>query len=165
MLVMPFSLDYSLEGVGWAAAIVHSDGKSLNMSVSYLHDSLAELAQAGVILAGGGQAAKAVFMDEPGEHHLNFRCSGDAIAYEARWYPSRFSWGYGKDNEYEVVLFGETTLNRVTDEILKVLDYIFEDFGFERYKHLWVEHEFPRDLHLELAALKEICEPLNRTPQ
>lgn len=151
---MSFSLDYALEGAGWAGAIVRDGDAEVTMSVSYLHDSLNELVQAGVVLAGGGNTARVVFMDEPGEHHLNFSCSNDVATYEVRWYHHWFSWGEGKENENEIVLSGVATRNRVTGEILKVLNYLFEDHGLETYKRLWGEHEFPREKHLRLAALK-----------
>lgn len=150
-----FTVDYSLERAGWALAMVSNDVRHVKMTTSYLHDSLRELAMCGIALLKGANRAKVVFLDEPGEHHLIFKCEGEnTIHYEIRWYDDWASWDMYPLDKYNLIMTGRSTLNRVSGEILKSLRDIFENHGLEEYKKLWVNHDFPVHEFRELEQLK-----------
>lgn len=65
-----FRCSYILDGTGWATVSVSENDRQVDMTASYLHDSLRELSQAALDLCDGNSAVTVVFMDEPGEHHL-----------------------------------------------------------------------------------------------
>jgi hypothetical protein len=150
-----FSLKYLMEGAGWATAIVANKTESISMTVSYLHDSLCDLADATRSLIHGADSAKAIFMDEPGEHQLYFVKENDSISYEVRWFDDWASWDMHPIDKYTVVLRGKTTLNRVTGEIFNTLKYIYEEYSLEKYKEQWGEHDFPIYEFNQLKLLRE----------
>ena len=146
-------LEYTLAGSGWADASV-SDGEfAVFMQVSYLHDSLANLAKAALDMGAGAQEATVVFMDEPGEHQLVLhRREQDALTVELRWYDDWASWGLVPVDRYATVLTTRTSRAELRAEVLKVLDRLNETFGPAEYRQLWIEHDFPIDLHQELRG-------------
>lgn len=82
----------------------------VEMTASYLHDSLRDLASAARALVGGAAEVRVLFMDEPGEHELILRRAGeDAVEVEVLWYDDWKSWkmhaGQGKRK-----LFGSTSV-------------------------------------------------------
>ena len=60
--------DYKLDGAGWATATLSCDEQRIEMTVSYLHDSLKDMASAVLAILNGAVEVKVIFMDEPGEH-------------------------------------------------------------------------------------------------
>jgi len=68
---MPIEFQYHLRNAGWADATIREGRDSVTMTVSYLHDSLEELADAMNLLLMGGKESGTVFMDEPGEHLMS----------------------------------------------------------------------------------------------
>ncbi len=69
-----FHFSYELDGAGWATARIDHGNVSVDMTASYLHDSLRELANAVFRISRALTAEqRVVFMDEPGEHQLTLR--------------------------------------------------------------------------------------------
>jgi len=152
---MEFSLEYILEGAGWACFHIQDGLKSFYATASYLHDSLRELAEAARALVQGAQNVRVVFMDEPGEVQLCLCHSGDVISYEARRFDDWNSWGMHPDDAYEVVAAGVTTASIFVAEVHKALRVLYETYGVETYKEKWIEHDFPVGLLEELTYLTE----------
>ncbi len=137
------SLNYILKNAGWAVFEISNGQETLSFDISYLHDSLKNLAESAIDLKTKSEKS-VVFMDEPGEHWLVLK-RGDnyTFNYELRWYEDWANWNLINIEKYAIVLKGVTTLPKYINEIRKILIQIFEEFGPEQYKQMWVEHDFP----------------------
>lgn len=140
---MKLGIDYKLENHGWATVILTDHTTKYDSPVSYLHDSLAELAQMAIDLKNGKSEAKVVFMDEPGELQLVVNVFDEIAHYEGRWFDDWASWNMHPESEYKVVIHGACSVARVIQQITSILWNIYQNVGEAEYKKLWVEHEFP----------------------
>jgi hypothetical protein len=140
---MKFGIEYKVGEHGWASVKLTDGTVSYESAVSYLHDSLGELAQMAIDLKNGLNEAKAIFMDEPGELQFLVTANEDIACYEARWYKDWASWDIGPKSEYEVVLKGQCSPIRIIQQVSANLWNIHQNIGPEKYKELWGEHEFP----------------------
>jgi hypothetical protein len=150
---MAFMFTYQLEGAGWAVARIQDGTKFIDATVSYLHDSLRELAEAAIALARGAEHARVVFMDEPGETQLIISRSGQELSFEARWFDDWNSWGMHPAEKFQVVLSGRTTVARFVGEVRKAIEALLEEHGIEGYKAKWIEAEFPKELLADLVRI------------
>jgi hypothetical protein len=148
-----FAISYILKGTGWADAVISDRDGCVNMTVSYLHDSLGELTEATSELLEGGTSASVTFMDEPGEHQLHLSQEGGVVAYEVRWYSDWASWDLHPQDEFEVRLRGTCPLKHFTTAVLALLRELLAQHGPAGYKSKWVEHEFPHQGFERLAQL------------
>jgi hypothetical protein len=145
--------DYRLEGAGWAAANVACGDESVCMVASYVHDSLRDIASAALALCRGAREVTAIFMDEPGEHHVVLRrLDEDVVEIEVFWHDDWTSWGMSK-GEPSRVLRGRTRLAHVRGQVLSALQRIREEEGPDGYKAKWGRHEFPANELDELSRL------------
>src|ERR1041384_1495831 len=81
------TLTYTLEEAGWAKAEIEDRGQSLKMRVSYLSDVLADLIQAAIEIAEGGESARFSFPDEPGGHMCFIsRVGRDLVQLRVLWH-------------------------------------------------------------------------------
>ena len=91
-------------------------------------------------------------MEEPGEHVLILnRKEQDLIDYELRWYQDWWSWNLIDENNFELVLKGQTTVVKYVNQVREVLNQIMNELGPEEYRKKWIEHDFPI---VELDKLK-----------
>ena len=145
-------IGYALSGTGWATLSFRADAGPVEFAVSYLHDSLADLARMALDLAKGAQGAAAVFMDEPGEVHLVVTGEKDDLVFELRHYRDWASWGITAMDDYEVLDRGDIRRVDMVRNIHAILERIYVDVGLVKYRELWVEHEFPLGAYEELVA-------------
>jgi hypothetical protein len=150
---MGFKLTYDLEGDGWAMARIQDGDTHLDITLSYLHDSLRELAEAARALATGADSARVVFLDEPGEVELLLNGADDSLRYEARWFDDWSSWGMHPSDRFKVALSGMTTVRRFVGEVRSQLEVLLRDHGAAGYKQRWGEHDFPEELLVQLQKL------------
>lgn len=150
---MDFKLTYDLEGAGWAMARIADGDRHLDITVSYLQDSLRELAEAAHALASGAETARVVFMDEPGEVQLVIERTERVLRYEARWFDHWSSWGIHPAEQFNVVFSGETTVRRFMEEVKRELEVLLRHHGAAAYKQKWIEHDFPEDVLVQLQRL------------
>jgi hypothetical protein len=149
-------IGYMLSGTGWATLSFRAAAGPMAFAVSYLHDSLGDLARMGLELVNGANSATAVFMDEPGEIHLVVTGDADAMAFELRRYRDWASWGNTAEDDYELVDQGTVPRVELARNIHAILRRIYMDVGLEKYRELWVEHDFPlRTYEGLIAAFKE----------
>lgn len=99
-------IGYVLSGTGWATLSIRADAGLIAVAVSYLHDSLGDLARMGLDLAKGAKSAAAVFMDEPGEVHVVVTGDDDEMAFELRRYRDWASWGITAMDDFEAGPWG-----------------------------------------------------------
>lgn len=136
-------LRYELQKFGWAEASLECEGQVVAMTVSYLHDSLLELATAARTLVEEDAEARVIFMDEPGEHELILRRrDDDRVDAEVRWYQDWKSWGH-RCGDGEMLLTCTTTTGELRDQVLSELHRLFRTHGEDGYRRLWLEHDFP----------------------
>ncbi|GAB4195272.1 MAG: hypothetical protein Tsb002_27610 [Wenzhouxiangellaceae bacterium] len=140
---MKFGIEYKLEEHGWATVVLTDGVEKYESPVSYLHDSLAELAQMAIDLKNGLSKTKTIFMDEPGELQLVVNVKDEVAHYEGRWFKDWASWNMHPESEYEVVVHGTCSVARVIQQITSILWNIHQNIGPTEYKERWVEHEFP----------------------
>ena len=76
---MALKINYNLGDRGWASVDMHNGREGVNMTVSYLHDTLAEFITAANLLLKAAPDAKVIAMDEPGEHLVGPQTSVDTI--------------------------------------------------------------------------------------
>ena len=137
-------LRYKLDGTGWATLTISEDEKSVEVTVSYLHDSLKELDQAVLAIGRGELQAEVVFMDEPGEHHLLFiQETRGTVSFELRWFDHWVSCGHGNTADFREILKGTISVADLKAQTVSALKEILDTFGVEGYKAKWVEHDFP----------------------
>lgn len=148
---MKFAIEYKLEDHGWATVVLTDGKNSYDSAVSYLHDSLGELAQMAVDLKNGVKESKVVFMDEPGELQFLVSVENEVASYEARWFSDCASWNMHPESDYKSVLSGKCKTQRIIQQISTVLWNIHQNIGPEQYKERWVEHDFPLKQFRELA--------------
>jgi len=145
-------LDYKLVGSGWALATLTIGRKSIPMVVSYLHDSLGQLAAAIEALGKRAKAAKAVFMAEPGEHQVMFeRAAGSNVAIDVLWYADWRSWGM-YDGPGVSRLKGTVPLAELHEQVVSVLGKLLARHGAAGYRKQWHEHDFPLAIYRRLGG-------------
>ena len=143
-------LEYKVLDAGWATCEVGNGNESRLITISYLHDTLKELALSAINIRNK-ENQSVIFMDEPGEHKLILsKKNGSKIIYELRWYRDWASWNIIPEDDYKLILRGETTLPKYVNEVRKVLINIKETIGPKLYKEKWGEHEFPLEEYEEL---------------
>ncbi len=147
---MSFSLHYDLEGAGWAMATIDDGEKHLEVTISYVHDSLLEMAEAAKALRDGAETARVVFMDEPGETQLLLIRGGSDLGYELRWFDDWNSLNKDPDSSYKVLHSGVTTVAHFVGQVRQELEALLEQHGEAGYKDKWVLADFPVDLLRQL---------------
>lgn len=151
---MQFRIDFRVTNHGWADVEI-ADGLSVAaFKASYLHDSLLELANAAIALLAGAQECSAVFMDEPGEHHVVFRrFSGIGASFvEIRRFDDWASWGIHQKDEFSVVSKYFMDSRAFAEAVEATLSREHERLGEIEYRRRWVENDFPTR---KLSELRE----------
>lgn len=145
-------LKYDLHDAGWASAtFTDSSGESTLMDVSYLHDTLGNLADAALKLARGSKKEVVVFMAEPGEHQLLLTQSNCSLKYTLTWHSDWTSLNITGATPPKVEAAGQVDLLDFTRNIYDICHCIFTQFGEAGYKMKWLEHDFPMIQYNELS--------------
>jgi hypothetical protein len=134
--------EYKLKKAGWATATLVCSGQTVEMTVSYLHDSLKNLLTAVIALRNGAIEASVIFMDEPGEHRLTLTRIGDSdvhIAIDS--FSDWKSWGLAS-HAPERLLECTTAFADLRDQVLSATRALLAEVGEAEYKARWIEHNF-----------------------
>ncbi len=131
-------VEYELKGAGWALATIVTKTEEISVTVSYICDSLAELANAAFGLGTGANKAVVVFMDEPGEHQLILEKT-DAETAQATlcWYDDS-----RKPVQEETLLETTVKIKRFQHDVLFLMDNLLREHGLAGYKEKW-HKDFP----------------------
>ena len=125
-------IKYEISGTGWATALIGEEEHLINVTVSYLHDSLKELADAAIKLKDGAPSAKVIFMDEPGEHHLVIeRVNDQDIVCDLRWYDDWASWGMYSNDQYRSIYKASSELHDFVKRVKEILEEIYQTMGID----------------------------------
>ena len=147
---MSFTLSYELKESGWACIHFHDGGFEHLANVSYLHDSLREMAEAARAIRRGASFCRMGFFDEPGELQWRLTSRGTHLDYELRWYEFYQSWGEVSEDCYRLLYEGRIRHQRFIGEVCKVLKNVLNTYGIQGYRNRWVQHEFPLELLQDL---------------
>lgn len=148
---MKLNIEYRVEDHGWAIVTFSYGDEKVEYAVSYLHDSLKDLALLARDVKKGKESSRAVFMDEPGEIQFKVSSKDNNLSFQVLAYKDWQSWGMDNEENGELLMNGYTSPNRIIHQVNSILRKIHEEIGPEKYKQLWVEHEFPIELYRELA--------------
>lgn len=136
--------NYILENAGWAKVLIGKEQQWVEMTVSYLHNSLEELINGFTCLLQNEVTERTVvFMDEPGEHHLILKKEGEQLIITVKWYDDWTSWGMYPKEKHTVVFEGKTTVFDFAKQVEISLDTVYLENGTAGYKAKWIEHDFP----------------------
>jgi len=147
--VSKFSLNYEVFEHGWAQISIGLGDQLIEQRVTYLHDSLTDLAYMALDLDNGISNLKAKFRDEPGQLDLVVSSIGSEVTIEVH----RFQDDANNSN-MQLVAKGKSETIRIRHQIFQVLHSIYTELGPEKYKERWKNHEFPTSLYLELKNKK-----------
>lgn len=147
------TIDYKLFDAGWAEASFSSSSKSHMVVVSYIHDSLRDLAKAAIVLGDEAETVTVIFLDEPGEHQLILdRLSGNNLNVSIRCFED---WTTGvpfPETEFTTVFEATTTISLFRSEVARVLTSLLEEHGEAGYREKWVLYDFPMAEYRRLLA-------------
>jgi hypothetical protein len=152
---MAIKLTYKLDEAGWAMVVIQDGELKINLRVSYLNDSLLELAEAAITIRDGLPAPRVVFMDEPGEAQLLVSRDDDGVSYELRWYDEWCSWGRGPEDKFELLHQGKASEWEFLACIRRQLQAILAEHGEDGYLTKWLEHPFPKQQYNDLLNIRE----------
>jgi len=140
----PFEFNYILGDCGWSTLDVTIDDRRYSFCVSFLNDSLQQLASAiRALLIHGGQET-VVFIDEPGEFHLNLdQLNEEYIEILGRWHPRLYSMGTGREKDFQFIFTHKIGLHYFAKLVLQDLDLMYKQYGTKEYADRWVNHPFP----------------------
>ncbi len=154
---MALRINYNLADHGWADVHMNHGHQSVDMTVSYLHDTLAEFITAANLLLKGAPDAKVIAMDEPGEHLVHLTSPDRAsLVIEIRWFKDRASWDLVTEKEFEVVFKCDDTILNFSTGIFNNAKRILDKHGMQGYKEKWIKHDFPMGEYNRLKSLLKI---------
>lgn len=137
------TIDYKIENAGWALVTIGNGENQDCFGVSYLHDSLKELANSALKIKDK-DSQSVIFMDEPGELKLVLERTLDTkLNFELRWFKDWASWNMISEDDYEVIMTGETTVPSYVNQVRSVLMKIYDEIGPDLYRKKWIKHDFP----------------------
>jgi hypothetical protein len=146
------NLSYVLHTNGWATATISAAHQSREMTVSYLSDSLSDMAQAAIRLLEGADSVRFSFDDEPGEHRcVATRTCGFDVEIRVLWF--RELWSGLPDERGSEVFTCRCTIARFCGEVLACLQRLLDEHGIKGYKERWDAHDFPLDKLERLQTL------------
>ena len=152
---MAVQLIYTLENAGWAYAQISSEHQTVQVTISYLHDTLTNLVEASLSLLLNPLLPQIiVFVDEPGERQLRLAPDeSGVIQAELRWYNDWQSWEMYPEDQYRSMLQTTTTASDFALVVKAALDNLWLTHGPEQYKAKWIEHEFPDHQYRKLIRI------------
>ena len=144
-------MSYELDDAGWATAMFGVNDKFVEMGVSYLHDSLLDLANLAIALSEGEPPKPVILMEEPGEYQIHVSVEGRMSYVTIRHYEDWESWGLINTDLYDTALYVCVNTNSIVEQIRASMIKIYEEYGMQGYKKKWMEHEFPIEQYNRLV--------------
>ncbi|WP_157670219.1 hypothetical protein [Chitinibacter sp. GC72] len=141
---MPFTIDYSLTGTGWAECIISSKDYKCEISASYLSDALGSLVVSAIAILSGAQTISIGFDEEPGEYRWCIKLI-DADKIQLTILGFTQLWGLLPDSEGDQLFSTELTTIEFGIAIRDAAQNIFNKHGVVGYKERWSAHDFPSE--------------------
>lgn len=153
---MAITINYNLEGSGWAGIQISSGSQRVDIHVSYLHDTLADLIGAANLLLKGAPEAKVMLMQEPGAYLIYLQALNNGrMAIKIRHFKGKADWDAVSGNENLVFNDQDTTLN-FSMQVFRNASLLLSTYGMDGYKARWVNYEFPITSYNRLKALLKV---------
>lgn len=150
-------LRYTVEDDGSVRLVINCGEKIVSAPVSHEHDSLRDLLAGTLAILEGSSQVGVVFMDEPGERHLNIRrLEGGRIDLQVVSHSGWRNWNGGSWNRTgrrQVRLSCESTLWELRDQVLASCEAVLEKLGADVGRLGWGRREFPLELLQRLRAM------------
>lgn len=139
------TLNYVVENHGWAYIDI-GNGKSIErISISYLHNSLKQLAESAIRIRLK-DSANTSFFKEPGEAQLRLSKINDkTLNFDLRLYHKLVSWNECSEGDFQIILKGQCSVINYINEVRNALTKIHNEIGPALYKEKWIKHDFPTD--------------------
>jgi hypothetical protein len=147
-----FHFRYDLDGSGFATAILGDGERSFELTATFHRDTLGELANAVLRLANGAVAARAIFVDEFGEHHLALRCAGDGVALAVTRHPDAANLELCPLGECAPLIEVATTVAELRAVVAAELARLLAEHGPDGYRAKWIAHDFPMKAFRQLTG-------------
>ena len=148
-----FSFKYDVKSSGWADGEISNGIQKVEVTASYLHDTLSELCEMTLDVLDSATSGKVIFMNEPGEHHLIVtKLNETELSYQLFWYDDWESWGEISSDLYTEVISGSCSISIFKEQVVNALKEIYTTLGPEIYKKRWIEHDFPENLYKKLLV-------------
>jgi hypothetical protein len=139
--------------VGWAGFTLLTEDVDMNMTISYLYDSLLDLVTSAnkAYELAIGEACNVIFMEEPGEYKMTVTKTDAShvklsFYYGMEWEPTEEDYIF----EIETVV----PFKLYASEVYKAANKIFVDMGEEGYLDRWYRHPFPTEALNKLRLLQ-----------
>lgn len=139
---MTLTIDFNLEGTGWADCIVQFNETKCEIYASYLSDALGSLVVCGVAVLAGVHSISVGFDEEPGEYRWGVT-SGDGNQVRVVILSFPQLWGNRPDSEGEPLIAFELTRLEFGIAVRDAASKVLAQHGEAGYKSRWVQHDFP----------------------
>lgn len=150
-----FDLSYNLRGAGWARASFSDGTITIDAMVSYIHDSLRELARAARGMLRGLPEASFNLLDEPGGFRFRLRRAESQIEVSVERSRKLF---VRPDPSDELVMETTCTVREFANLTINVLRKILDEHGEAGYREQWRNHDFPLAEYQELLELRRLLQ-------
>jgi hypothetical protein len=150
---MNLTITYELTGAGWALTTFEYNFQKVEIRVSYLYDSLYELASSALYLMRYQSTFEEVFfMEEPGEYQLVINRTDSLLNLTMlKLNPYPYYERLHRSSDEPVKLFEyEVPVKKYAMEVLNLLYKLYQTWGLEGYKSEWVKYDFPYEKYLLL---------------
>ena len=154
----PLLISYELEGAGWAKCSLQSDTSAVQITSSYLSDSLRDLVLSAVSVLGGFRGVVFSFDEEPGQYRWVIESTGHTtFDLQLIEFPDL---GSNEPNDKGSLLFLVHT-NRLiyAQAVHSAASAVLAKHGLAGYAESWHMHPFPAR---ELELLQESLAGLSR---
>jgi len=149
---VPITIEYRLNGTGWADCTLTDGDSKCELSASYLSDSLRNLVIAATAVVSGFQRVSFGFDEEPGEYRwvitsprLN-EVELEVLAFEELW-------GGLPDTDGRSLFKARCLPEDFAMAVQAAAHRVLEQYGEAGYIKLWHEHPFPS---AQLAELDKV---------
>jgi hypothetical protein len=154
----PLLISYELEGAGWAKCSLQSDVGAVQITSSYLSDSLRDLVLSALSVLGGFRGVDFSFDEEPGQYRWVIESTGETtIDLQLFEFPDL---GSNEPNDKGSRLFLVHTNRTIyAQAVLTAASAVLAKHGLAGYLESWHKHPFPAR---ELELLQEALAALDR---
>jgi len=139
---MSFSINFTLDGAGWATCIVSSGDAHCEITASYLSDALGDLVRAALATLSDGNPVSLSFDEEPGEFRwLLEQLPSNLLVVRILGFPEL--WGDRPDSEGKSLFRAEVTTIDFGKAVQAAAATVLEKHGVKGYAKSWIQHSFP----------------------
>ncbi|MFZ5543951.1 MAG: hypothetical protein ACOZJZ_10350 [Pseudomonadota bacterium] len=139
---MSLTIEYRLAGSGWADCAIQLEGRTCQISASYLSDALGNLILAAAAVVAGVHSVSVGFDEEPGEYRWAVVKSG-GNEVNVRLLEFQELWGNAPDSEGKLLLEFAIRPLEFGKAVANAARAVLQEYGAAGYKERWVEHDFP----------------------